>query len=854
MAQEIHSKKQFPTSDEFYKRILTDRNISSCHVVIVYLDSMLNKYMEKRISAWREISKGGDIPWHRVYFFKYKDKIIWDREKRLCTIDEMISCRNNIMDSFKIISYNILNDKSLNTRIGDIVSYLLSTDADIICLQEVSDDFINVIKSNDILQKYELAITDLKSNNIVILSKFTINQISLIQLNFHKQAIKITISDKNDMDVDIVGIHLTSDYKSRADDKRREQLSIILNQLNKSSQNIIIGDFNMTTNTIPLLDNEFIDSYGSDMTYTYDPQTNTLAKLNTSSGNPERFDRIYYSKKTFYQTQYKVRNELMCSDHYPIECIFTETESEESQITTPDNKKTSMMLIINNPEIDKIRRKYDIGIDRWMAHLNIYFGFIPRIDFDTSYYKIKNILIDKYFGKTLIFDHMESLDQTKYKMLCLMPNEPTKKILIDIRQTVDLILGLKSEPFNPHISLGRFHDDSWRSIKSITHEMKLDRIYFSEYGTETYVEPRRCICDKIIRTKNQTIEMLSNILGEKIMIGGSTIFENSTEFENSTDNIGSDLDLEIITKFEKKITVNKFRKLLMFSGEAFSVDCIENQHSVYLKIKLFDNQMIDLHIVDGHMLQSMVEASQIIKNIIIKLDKLELFRTVLWEIKKRFKNLQIYGQTYGYFNGICITIMLCHLFIKNKEILNESIDNIIIIFCKTFSEWPHPTPIFIDNIINSVKSDDTAASKLIRIHSVTPPYENILRTITKSTFNITMNALQNNLQCITLSYPLLLTLGIKSNDENTFDQMIRYVDSEILNIILRYEAVGSDIRPISGWQTKINPNESYMFNGYLKFGITSSTLINKLEKINNCMGMLFPHQLFRYKVMPIVLK
>ena len=847
MTQDLHPKKQFPTSDEFYKRILTDRNISSCHVSVVYLDSMLNKYMEKRISAWKEISKGGDIPWHRVYFFKYKDQIIWDREKRLCTIDEMISCRNNIMDSFKIVSYNILNDKSLETRTTDIINYLISTDADIICLQEVSGDFINSIKSNPILQKYEIGITDLKSNNIIILSKFTINQISLIQLNFHKQAIKITISDKNDMDVDIIGIHLTSDYKSRADDKRREQLSIILNQLNKASQNIIIGDFNMTTNTIPVLSDEWIDSYGSDMTYTYDPQTNTLAKLNTMSGSPERLDRIYYSQKTPYKTQYTVRKELMHSDHYPIECIFTETESDNT-IITADNKKTSMMIIIHNPEIDKIRRKYDIGIDRWMAHLNIYFGFIPRIDFDTAYYKIKDMIIDKFIGKTLIFDHMESLDQTKYKMLCLMPNEQTKKILIDLRHSVDLILGLKSEPFNPHISLGRFHDDTWRNIKPMIHEMKLDRIYFSEYGTETYVEPRRCIYKKLIRTKNQTIDMLSNILSEKIMIGGSTIFEHSL-----SDTIGSDLDLEIITNIEKKSTVSKFRKLLMFSGEAFSVDCIENQHSIYLKIKLFDGQMIDLHIADGIKIQSMVEASQIIKNIIIKLDKLDLFKTTLQEIKNRFKNLKIYGQIYGYLNGICITIMLCILFIKHKDISNLSVDDIILLFCKTYSEWPHPSPIFIDSVVNSVKSDDMIASKLIRIHSVTPPYENILRTITKPTYNLTINALQNNLQSISLTYPHTLVIGIKSNDENTFDQMIRYVESEIVNIILRYEAVGSDIRPISQWEIKINSLDSYMFNGYLKFGLTKSSLINKLEKMNKCMSMLFPHQLFRFKLLSSII-
>src|SRR5277367_6209362 len=119
-----NGSKYFPTSEDFYKRILSDRNISSSHVSIVYFDNVVVKYLEKRVSAWKEVSKGGDVPWHRVYFFKYKDKIIWDRDTKTCNIDELISERRPLKENFKIITYNILNDKTLHERAINIINFI----------------------------------------------------------------------------------------------------------------------------------------------------------------------------------------------------------------------------------------------------------------------------------------------------------------------------------------------------------------------------------------------------------------------------------------------------------------------------------------------------------------------------------------------------------------------------------------------------------------------------------------------------------------------------------------------------------------------------------------------------------
>lgn len=171
--------------------------------------------MERQISAWREISKGGDIPWHRVYGFKYKDKLIWDREKKECLIDELLIQHNKLQSKFKIVSYNILDDKSFNDRKAHILKYLSTTDSDVICLQEVSGDFITAIKTDSQFQEYEIATTDLITNNIVFLSRCTANNITLIRLNSHNQALKITVRDHNDISIDFIGVHLTCNEKKQ---------------------------------------------------------------------------------------------------------------------------------------------------------------------------------------------------------------------------------------------------------------------------------------------------------------------------------------------------------------------------------------------------------------------------------------------------------------------------------------------------------------------------------------------------------------------------------------------------------------------------------------------------------------
>lgn len=155
------------------------------------------------------------------------------------------------------------------------------------------------------------------------------------------------------------------------------------------------------------------------------------------------------------------------------------------------------------------------------------------------------------------------------------------------------------------------------------------------------------------------------------------------------------------------------------------------------------------------------------------------------------------------------------------------------------------------NSVTNVKNDGSKTSSIITVHNVTSPYENTLRSITRSTFNVTIDALKNNLTVLSVWYPYNLLIGIWCNDANIFDSMMRYIESNMLILTLGCEALGCGVRPISHWLTKITTGDdsTYMFQGYLKIQLTLSAYTNKLEKLKTTILRLYPNQMFGYKIM-----
>ena len=92
-----------------------------------------------------DLPSGSDVPWHRVYTFKRGDEVIWDRRERKFDIRPILRGQAYLPAIFKVATYNVLSDvylkkvTDLSKRKDGILKYIELSDADIICLQEVTD-------------------------------------------------------------------------------------------------------------------------------------------------------------------------------------------------------------------------------------------------------------------------------------------------------------------------------------------------------------------------------------------------------------------------------------------------------------------------------------------------------------------------------------------------------------------------------------------------------------------------------------------------------------------------------------------------------------------------------------------
>jgi uncharacterized protein (UPF0248 family) len=79
----LKKKERLRTSQEVYNRIMWDTTrYDPKSFVIGYLDRF-DGMMELPLDEFVPIDKGGDIAYHRVYYFRQGDVVVWDRNNRI---------------------------------------------------------------------------------------------------------------------------------------------------------------------------------------------------------------------------------------------------------------------------------------------------------------------------------------------------------------------------------------------------------------------------------------------------------------------------------------------------------------------------------------------------------------------------------------------------------------------------------------------------------------------------------------------------------------------------------------------------------------------------------------------------
>ncbi|MEM9276707.1 MAG: poly(A) polymerase [Cyanobacteria bacterium P01_F01_bin.143] len=395
------------TSREVYHRIIWDSRLDRNVFISGFQDRISsNGIIEKPLAHW---AVNGDIPWHRIRYIRCKDIVVWDREqhldlistghlpafawknnqedKNVLSIEEkpaifdkrlvykydnqdwqptedlsnIIKSKSVKLNSLTIASFNVLcnlYEKSkikTEKRLPAIIKHLYQCDSDIIAIQEATPALVELLLSQDWVRDYYVS-SSITAETIqpfgnLLLSRFPFTLVEH-QFSPHKQVL-VGSWFINDELLQVGVVHLTSNRAQNAAEKRKYQLTTLLNYLQKQSGNcLIVGDFNTRDNSLEeiLTGNNFIDIWQElrpdEAGYTFNPQLNPLAELMSLEGEAARFDRILLHSPNGNLVPDSVNlfacepvdnteNNIFPSDHFGIRAVITSPranlENEELQ-------------------------------------------------------------------------------------------------------------------------------------------------------------------------------------------------------------------------------------------------------------------------------------------------------------------------------------------------------------------------------------------------------------------------------------------------------------------------------------------------------------------------------------------
>ena len=538
MSQKDPNRKM-ATGGQVCDRLIWDNRLNSSIFVVGYINrSSQIEVKEKPLLEWNSQK---DIPWHRMRYIRCGEAKVWDRDNRIDLIstgqlpdlawlegDQTLSTSDSILqfqsqtvyqyknskwqvsnsnlgrielEKLKIVSFNVLCDweEAIKTekRIPEIIKQLETSDADIIALQEAHPKLLEQLLLQDWVLDYyisELVPERLKPYGLLLLSRLPFTSVEY-EYSAHKRVIvgNWQINDhavpayaaqldwrESDRALQVAVVHLTSDMAKNASQKREEQLSGLLDYLERQEGDcLIVGDFNdrnnQLTNILQNWRDLWLELRPDEKGYTFDPNQNTLAALTSQTNKPARFDRILLRKQAKYWLPESMDllavapiantgGQLYLSDHFGVAAVLEVREAKP--LTTIDPVYRSAVVIIPPeelfPAIQKIRRQFDRSFVRWMPHINLLYGFLPDQHFPEAAEKIASTLVNfEPFEVTL-----SGFNTFKHRKNCtawLQSDSDPSDALQKLQATLESIFpqcneqGNKSAAgFRPHLSVGQF--------------------------------------------------------------------------------------------------------------------------------------------------------------------------------------------------------------------------------------------------------------------------------------------------------------------------------------------------------------------------------------------------------------
>jgi endonuclease/exonuclease/phosphatase family metal-dependent hydrolase/2'-5' RNA ligase len=210
---------------------------------------------------------------------------------------------------FSVATYNILNDPAFPplSRIDQIKGAIKHSNPDILCLQEVSDELLQLLLSSPNLSNAYIyssrapGFTYENERNILVLSKYSFTWSKLEIGGKHKPALLATFLGADSKALNLAAIHLTAGRTTSTIAQKTSELEALTTHIRAQDNEgdwIIIGDTNWpSTHPTTPLDALFEDVASENPQATFDPNSNSLAAQTAREDRlPQRYDRIYLKK------------------------------------------------------------------------------------------------------------------------------------------------------------------------------------------------------------------------------------------------------------------------------------------------------------------------------------------------------------------------------------------------------------------------------------------------------------------------------------------------------------------------------------------------------------------------------
>lgn len=712
------------TSVDVYNRIRWDEKHDPEHYMIGYRN--FQRIVEIPLVNWSNVDSDGDIPWHRVEYFKNKDNMImWHKTKRIDGIfntgttepyldtsnslksfanvklkplyqdqqkewiaGEIYNINHQMSHPLSFITWNILSDEFQKDdgrfqRICDTIKGY-----DIICLQEVTKNFLQVLKRQDWINEYWISDHPdnprTMSNDMCVFTMSKIPAVGLYMLQDTKNSL-ISEFIINGYSIKLANIHLTSDHHGDAKERRQG----ILNRIRYAMQDgngsngigIVVGDFNCERSELNTIA-PWLDRYESICeANTFCPSDNPLASA-AKRQHDRQIDYIFITSDLNWHMLDTNLIKTHHSDHYgitaKIELFDGKTSSDSCIVAVPPLKYWPVLLgpqWIQKSCLSGSNNK----LKSWVPHISVVLGYYAV---NTDKYLESIEVVSEQFSPFLVEFPVQQLQKFGSAHPAKLKDDAPSALVTESKELRDLESHIRKTcptatrhlhdgVYTPHITV----IDSSQLTSILPMEWKIENLYVDVKQRGMFKHHDRIgPCSTL--DVDQFVESLRKLFPLiKFQVIGSRYY---------LDDQDSDLDLiayGLVSQedfydrtvwigqncgyFEHTyITDSKIRIVKMFNPVIGHVDlqyiqCTEAQ--LHTCPSTWTVEYDELQLVDRSRI--LVLQDNIHYNNILDPEQ----KTLINQVKKWAKRRRIYLNCVGYLSGIVVTVMVVYSKAKTMD-------------------------------------------------------------------------------------------------------------------------------------------------------------------------------------------